>query len=98
MLQSLRYLGTSLGVLPGRKIVVVFAGRIPSSSSQRSDLKEAIDACSKSGVAVYPVNVRPIPVTSITTTPQVFDDGPRASQQRPNGPQGDSAGSDPGAV
>jgi len=98
MLQSLRYLGTSLGVLPGRMIVVVFAGRIPSSSSQRSDLKEAIDACGKSGVAVYPVDVRPIPVTSITTTPQVFDDGPRASQQRPNGPQGDSAGSDPGAV
>ena len=29
MLQSLRYLGASLGVLPGRKIVVVFAGRIP---------------------------------------------------------------------
>ncbi|HEX4137984.1 MAG TPA: VWA domain-containing protein [Bryobacteraceae bacterium] len=66
MLEALRYLGANLAVLPGRKIVVVFAGLIPSSSSQRSDLKEAVDACNKSGVAVYPVDVRPFSGPSIT--------------------------------
>ncbi len=75
MLRSLRNLGTSLGVLPGRKIVVVFAGRIASSSSQKSDLKEAIDACNKSGVAVYPVDVQTdlrYPQPQSTTTPSGF--------------------------
>jgi VWFA-related protein len=67
MLQALRYFGTNLAVLPGRKIVVVFAGMIPSSSSQRSDLKEAIDACNKSGVAVYPVDVRPVSGPSVSS-------------------------------
>ncbi|HTW66092.1 MAG TPA: VWA domain-containing protein [Bryobacteraceae bacterium] len=99
MLQSLRYLGASLGVLPGRKIVIVFAGLIPSSSSQRSALREVIDACNKSGVAVYPVDVRPISaVMPSAITPPSFDDGPRAAQQRLHGPQGDTAGADPGPV
>jgi len=106
MLQSLRYLGTSLGVLPGRKIVVVFAGRIPSSSSQKSDLREAIDACNKSGVAVYPVDVRPVSVASINTQRQVFSDDPlgrllaasRATPQGSDGPQGDTADADRGAA
>jgi hypothetical protein len=106
MLQSLRYLGTSLGVLPGRKIVVVFAGRIPSSSSQKADLREAIDACNKSGVAVYPVDVRPLPVSaaSINTQRQVIHDDPlgrmmaasRATPQGSDGPQGDTADADRG--
>lgn len=98
MLQSLRYLGASLGALPGRKIVVVFAGRIPSSSSQRSDLKEVIEACNKSGVAVYPVDVRPIsgPVsssfsaTAASGPPEIFPDAPVAGRRAAAGPQGDS--------
>lgn len=98
MLRSLRNLGTSLGVLPGRKIVIVFAGRIPSSSSQRSELKEAVDACNQSGVAVYPVDVRPALVSQIDSTPQIFDDRPQFGRQTPNGPQGDTAGADPGPV
>ena len=99
MLDSLRYLGASLGVLPGRKIVIVFAGRIPSSSSQRFDLKEAIEACNKSGVAVYPVDVRPAisPAAAglIDTTPSIFPDAPTAGRRGQTGPQGDAAGSDP---
>lgn len=102
MLQSLRYLGTSLGVLPGRKIVVVFAGRIPASPSQKSELKEVIEACNKSGVAVYPVDVRPIsgPVSMsmIDVTPSVFPDSPRGGQRGATGPQGDSAAADAGSV
>lgn len=98
MLLSLGQLGTRLGVLPGRKIIIVFAGRIPSSSSQRSELTEAVEACNKSGVAVYPVDVRPYDVTQIDSVPQVFDDRPRGGRL-PNGPQGDTAAtSDPGPI
>jgi VWFA-related protein len=103
MLHALRYLGTNLAVLPGRKIVVIFAGRIPSSSSQKLDLKEAIDACNKSGVAVYPVDVRPNSMISITAPPQVFPDDPLgrvaargAAKQGSVGPQGDAGSSEPG--
>lgn len=90
MLQALRYLGTNLAVLPGRKIVVVFAGLIASSSLQRSDLKEAIDACNKSGVAVYPVDVRPISGPSVSS---VFPDLPPV---RRGGSHGDLDGADLG--
>jgi VWFA-related protein len=62
MIRTLRELGNSLGVLPGRKIVVLFAGKLASSSNQQSDLKEAIEECNKSGVALYPVDVRPVSV------------------------------------
>jgi len=60
MIRSLGDLGASLGVLPGRKIVVVFAGTLPSSSDQKSEVRDAIDAANKSGVAFYPVDVRPV--------------------------------------
>jgi VWFA-related protein len=99
MIRSLRELSQSLGVLPGRKILVLFAGRLASSSSQRSDLKEAIDACNKSGVAIYPVDVRPV------STQTDFGDstpGPvansRMSRQQRNGPRGDSDDSPAGGI
>ncbi len=58
LIPSLRNLGASLGVLPGRKIVVLVTGQLSSSATQRSDMREAIEACNRSGVAVYPVDVR----------------------------------------
>ena len=93
MLQSLRYLATNLAVLPGRKIVVVFAWRIPSSPSQRSDLKEVVDACNKSGVAVYPIDVRPVSVASTETPFPSFGRG-RAEPGSDLGPADSSAGCD----
>jgi VWFA-related protein len=60
MLRSLGDLGRSLGVLPGRKIVVVFTGTLPPFSDQKSEVREAVDAANKSGVAFYPVDVRPV--------------------------------------
>lgn len=101
MLQALRYLGTSLAVLPGRKIVVVFAGR-SSSSSEKNDLKDTVEACNKSGVAVYPVDVRPISPTATVssaekvTPDEIFPDTRAAAQRRQNGPQGNTSDSDPG--
>lgn len=112
MFDSLRYLGASLGVLPGRKILVMFTGRIPSSASQKSEMKDAIDACNKSGVAVYPVDVRPLsaPASASTKdTPDIFPDAPESGGGRTGGfgnpglsgrggPQGDSAALDPVAA
>jgi VWFA-related protein len=62
MLRSLRDLGRSLGALPGRKIVVLFAGSLPASSMQRSLLGEAVEACNQAGVAIYPVYIRSAPL------------------------------------
>jgi len=60
MISALGNLGENLGALPGRKIVVLFAGRGSSSANQRSDMSKAIEECNRSGVAVYPVDVRPV--------------------------------------
>jgi VWFA-related protein len=90
MIRSLRELGKSLGVLPGRKIVVLFVGKLPSSSNQRSDLREAIDECNKSGVALYPIDVRPVSVQTDSgdqTFPGSNSRGGR--MQRGGGPRGD---------
>jgi VWFA-related protein len=60
MIRSLAELGRSLGVLPGRKIVALFAGTLPSSTDPKSEVREAVDAANKSGVAFYPMDVRPV--------------------------------------
>jgi VWFA-related protein len=60
MIRALGDLGRSLGALPGRKIVVLFAGTLPSSGDPRAEIREAIDAANKSGVAFYGVDVRPV--------------------------------------
>jgi VWFA-related protein len=60
MIHALGDLGTSLGVLPGRKIVIVFSGGLPSTNDPRAEVREAVDAANKSGVAFYPVDVRPV--------------------------------------
>ena len=91
MIRTLRELGRSLGVLPGRKIVVLFAGKLASSSNQQSDLREAIEACNKSGVALYPVDVRPVSVqTDSGDTGGGTAANPRGGRmQRGGGPRGD---------
>ncbi len=60
MIRSLGDLGKSLGVLPGRKIVILFAGTLSDRGDPRSEVREAVDAANKSGVAFYPVDVRPV--------------------------------------
>jgi VWFA-related protein len=60
MIRALGDLGESLGVLPGRKIVIVFTGGLLSSSDPRAEAREAIEAANKSGVAFYPIDVRPV--------------------------------------
>jgi hypothetical protein len=60
MILSLGSLARSLGVLPGRKIVILFTGMLHSSSDPKSEVRDAIETANKSGVAFYPVDVRPV--------------------------------------
>jgi VWFA-related protein len=60
MISALGNLGQNLGALPGRKIVVLFAGPLSSLASQRADMSKAIEECNRSGVAIYPIDVRPV--------------------------------------
>jgi VWFA-related protein len=83
MLQSLGNLAKDLGVLPGRKTMVLLTGGLPSSSELKSIVTAAIEASSRSGVAIYPVNVRPI---SVDLDPQPAN--PQTRGGRRGGPQG----------
>jgi VWFA-related protein len=60
MIAALGSLVQNLGVLPGRKIVVLFTGRLAASANQQSDMRETVAECNRSDVAVYPVDVRPV--------------------------------------
>jgi VWFA-related protein len=92
LIRSLGSLGRSLDVLPGRKIIVLFSGKLSPSSNQRYDLKDAIETCNQSGVAVYPVDARPVSVqTDMDTRPNALPVDRRApAGSRSRGPQGDA--------
>jgi VWFA-related protein len=93
MILSLGSLGRSLGVLPGRKIVILFTGTLQFSSDSKSEVRDAVDAANKSGVAFYPVDVRPVftqtnPGDALGPTPQ--SGGYRRMGGPGGGPQGDT--------
>jgi VWFA-related protein len=95
MIRALGDLGRSLGSLPGRKIVVLFSGAPPSSSDQRNAVRDAVEACNRSGVAIYPADVRSVAVqTDPGTTPALPADRnpprPRGGTLPPAQPHGDS--------
>ncbi len=101
ILQSLRGLALNLGSVPGRKIIVLLTG----SLTQQLALPEAIAACSKSNVAVYPIDVRDASLQGAFsaengTTGRVGGRG-GAVGGRNRGPAGDadpSAALDPGGA
>jgi VWFA-related protein len=60
-IRTLGNLARNLGALPGRKIVVFVSGGLSQSSSiQRAELTAVIEACNRSDVAVYPIDLRPL--------------------------------------
>lgn len=59
MLRTLADLSRSLSALPGRKILVLLTGAITPSSDQRFVMGSTLEAANMSGVAIYPVDVRP---------------------------------------
>jgi len=95
MVHALAELARSLGVLPGRKIVIVFAGALPSGNDPKAEVHDAIEAANKSSVAFYPIDVRPV---FTQTDPGAVQQTPESRPIRMGGPfgQGPGAQGDPG--
>ena len=57
---ALTSLASDLKAVPGRKTIVLLTGNLVAGSDQKGALAEAIQACNRSNVAVYPVDVRDV--------------------------------------
>ncbi len=55
---ALRSLAKGLAAAPGRKTLVLLSSGFPMTLELESELNAVIDACNKSNVAVYPIDVR----------------------------------------
>jgi VWFA-related protein len=98
-IRALGSLARNLGVLPGRKTIVFVSGGLSQSSIQRAELTEAIDACNKSDIAVYPIDVRPLSAEVKSGRPAgqsvpAYRVGQRGGGGAGAGPQGQNAESD----
>jgi VWFA-related protein len=58
MLLALRTLAKNLQSVPGRKMLVLFSAGFPLDPTTHSELLATIDACNKSNVAIYSLDVR----------------------------------------
>ncbi len=58
MLLALRTLAKNLQAVPGRKMLVLFSAGFVLDSTTRSEMLATIDACNKSNVAIYSLDVR----------------------------------------
>jgi VWFA-related protein len=99
-IRALGSLAKSLGALQGRKTIVFVSGGLSQSSIQKGELTAAIDACNKSDVAVYPIDVRPLSsgAAAFQNRPSVPFDNPvsvyTTGRRAQAGPQGEKADSD----
>jgi VWFA-related protein len=71
VLLGLRSLAKGLADVPGRKMVVMLTEGFPLNEELRSEMTATIDACNKSNVSVYPVDVRGL----VTSTPGMTGPG-----------------------
>jgi VWFA-related protein len=62
MLRALGDLSRSLNTLPGRKIVVLLTGGLAATVDQRIVATSTVEAANMSGVAIYPIDARPVSV------------------------------------
>lgn len=58
--RSLERLAAELASVPGRKAIVLFTGSLTIANDQKAALTSAIEACNKSNVAIYPIDVRDV--------------------------------------
>ena len=58
--RALQRLAIELNAAPGRKAIVLLTGNLAMSSDQKPVLEAAIEACNRSNVAVYPIDVREV--------------------------------------
>jgi len=101
-IRALASLAGNLAALPGRKAIVFVSGGISQSSVQKAELTAAIDACNKSDVAVYPIDLRPL-LSGVTTASSgpLLDNPATASmggRRAAGGPQGQRADSEDGIL
>ncbi|MFZ3215400.1 MAG: VWA domain-containing protein, partial [Candidatus Acidiferrales bacterium] len=68
LLLSIRELAKGLADVPGRKSLVLFTAGFALSPERMSELTATIDACNRSNVAVYPLDVRGL-VTPLSQIP-----------------------------
>jgi len=64
MLLAIRSLAKNLRTIPGRKMLILFSGGFPLSNENQSELTATIDACNKSNVAIYAVDLRGLLATA----------------------------------
>ena len=97
-IRALGNLARSLSDLQGRKTIVFVNGGLSQSSVRKAELTAAIDACNKSDVAVYPIDLRPLSSgVSAARAGRQFDAPATTStmgRRQPGGPQGDRDDSD----
>lgn len=97
-IRALGSLARNLDTLPGRKTVILVNSGLSQSTVQKAELTATIDACNKSNVAVYPIDLRSLtpgvtfgkPGRAIESNGTGYPIGRRAVA----GPQGDRADSD----
>ncbi len=58
MILALRSLAKNLADVPGRKTLILLTSGFPVTDEQRYEVTATIDACNKSNVAIYPIDVR----------------------------------------
>ena len=58
VLLAIRNLAKNLSKVPGRKAVVLFSSGFPLTPERHSELAATVNACNKSNVAIYPIDVR----------------------------------------
>jgi VWFA-related protein len=92
VLLALRQLAKNLASVPGRKTLVMLTSGFPLTTELQSELAATIDACNKSNVAVYPIDVRGLvapafhaverPAAPLLTTPTYAYFGEETTEPR----------------
>jgi VWFA-related protein len=67
-IRAIAQLARNMSVLPGRKVIVFVNGGLGQASVQKAEIAGAIEACNRSDVAVYPIDIRPVTVKGDAST------------------------------
>jgi VWFA-related protein len=78
VMQAIRNLAKGLSTVPGRKTLVMLSSGFPMTPQVESELAATIDACNKTNVAIYPIDVRGL----VVDAPGLDMSKPGISQQQ----------------